>query len=270
MRAHQVALLLRRDAPEHRVVSVDHALELAARPPAGRRRRWRASASGTPVARGDGPRRSRSAVARDDLDRDALAREVRDRVRGVGAQALREQRRGRAPRSPAGSGRRPSRGGGDAASSTTAAPLAGAARRSARAERLGATATPLRASTSGAPSTSVPRPSRVSAAPLARRRERHLARQRRRPRPGRRPAIACIVPLRRRRRSPRAPPRSLAQVVLVPAVGRLDADHAQAVVGERAGLVEADDVDRGEALDRVEPLRQRARGAPAARPRPRR
>jgi hypothetical protein len=41
-------------------------------------------------------------------------------------------------------------------------------------------------------------------------------------------------------------------------LGGLGGDHSQLVVRQRARLVQAHDVDRGEALDRVEPLRQRS------------
>ena len=53
-------------------------------------------------------------------------------------------------------------------------------------------------------------------------------------------------------------PEALAQLIVVVPVGRHHLDHPQAVVGERPGLVDAHRVHRGQALDGVELLRQRA------------
>ena len=119
------------------------------------------------------------------------------------------------------------------------------------------------ASTSGAPSTSVPRPSSVR--PLHFRADVN----------GTSARTGCAAPPARHRGSPAAsrcgPPRSPPAAgellgVQAPRPGRrLERHDAKPVIGQRAGLVEAHDVDAREALDRVEALRERARGARAAR-----
>ena len=93
-------------------------------------------------------------------------------------------------------------------------------------------------------------------------------RRRARPRPGCRrrwPASCCCA-------RPRSRPalRAGRGSVLVVARRRLDRLQADAVVGERPGLVEADRVHAGQALDGVQPLGERTEARRAARRRPRR
>ena len=187
-------------------VSVGHVLELRpvlgqVGPGDGRGRR-----PGRPVARATAWTVA-DAVARDDLDRDALAGEVGDGVLGVGAHRLGQHDEARAAASPA--GRRLARRGAPARRPGARPGGRSPACSAIRAPSASATGTPARASMSGAPSTRRAAALEGGAAPLARRGERHLGAAPR-PRPGPASAIARIVALRRadarrqRRRGPRA------------------------------------------------------------------
>ena len=246
----------------------DAPLALGRDPPDHGRSRAPAARSSSPVLRQLAPveRRRRSAmpasaaiaatvvgrVAGDDLQLDALRAEERHRRARVGAQLLREddepeRRAGRpaARRASASSGR------------------VGACRRRARAAR------PLLSRRPRAPSSAEREAARArrgrsvvvaqaSALQRAARRERHVSPRSLGASPGCAAAIASSVAFRAGDAGRETAERAASSLVgPTPAAGS-SVDDAQARLRQRAGLVEADDVDGGERLDRVQLLRERA------------
>ena len=160
---------------------------------------------------------------------------------------------------------------------------AGAARRRPRARRVRARARraaraaaapggcPISCASAGsAPRARAPRarPARAGsvvegdAGPLPARRERHLERDVPRRAAARCACSASAVGLRAPRLAANAPSQRV-HVALAGAGERHDLLDRERAVGERAGLVEADDVDAGQRLDRVQALDERAAAADA-------
>ena len=191
-------------------------------------------------------------VARDHAQLDALLQQEGDRSRGRRGAAPRPAPRGPAAAGPRGAGSR-----GRAASAPPGPRRAPAPAARPRPRPAPAPPAPRpRSKCSGAPEHERAA-TQAHAAPAPPRGEGHdvAHRLRRRPDERRRSASRVLLPageLAAKR------PSDGRELVLLDAVGRHQLHHAQALLGERAGLVQADHVGRRQRLDGVELLAERA------------